>query len=198
MSKYTGSSSSSYKQTNYGASSVALPEMKTIDYTVPTYDTSTSYTDFKSNNSVQKPYSPRMGDYSQSAYSASNSGSMTSQNGFSKVQNNGGMQKMSWDGNEVGENKSSGIGYGDALATAQTAGNLWSTWKSNKLAEETFNYNKEMMDKNYALTKDAYERKVRRSDNLNRAQSGELMKTIRRDQSNYNKKTKASRDALED
>jgi hypothetical protein len=73
------------------------------------------------------------------------------------------------------------------MGTLQTVGNLWSAWESNALAKKQFSFNKDMAKKNYALAKDAYERRARRSDNLTRAQSGESMQNIYRDQLQYNR-----------
>ena len=69
------------------------------------------------------------------------------------------------------------------LTTLQTIGNLWSTWQQNKLARKAFDLNK----KNFALSKDAYERRLRRSDNLTRRLSGESMDSIIKDQLEFNR-----------
>ena len=78
----------------------------------------------------------------------------------------------------------------------QTIRNLWSAWESNKLAKESFKYNKKMSNKNFALAKDAYDRKARRSNNLDRAQNGESMESIHRDQFQYNERAAAKRKEL--
>jgi hypothetical protein len=79
------------------------------------------------------------------------------------------------------------------MGALQTIGNLWSTWENNSLAKKQFAFNKDMAKKNYALAKDAYERRLRRSDNLTRAQSGEDMQSIYRDQMQYNRERAEAR-----
>jgi hypothetical protein len=106
----------------------------------------------------------------------------------------------------VGENKRTALTNADGSLTTlgiasvgmgalESVGNLWSAWENNKLAKKQFAFNKDMATKNYALAKDAYERRVRRSDNLTRAQSGEDMQSIYKDQARYNReRTDARKD----
>jgi hypothetical protein len=79
------------------------------------------------------------------------------------------------------------------LGTISTLGNLWSAWEGNQLAKKQFSFNKNMATKNYKLAKDAYERRLRRSDNLTRAQNGESMQNIYGDQLQYNRERSEAR-----
>jgi len=65
------------------------------------------------------------------------------------------------------------MGYINAGANlAQGIASLYSAFQNNSLARKTFNFNKDMMQKNYELAKDAYDRKVRRTAHIDAQLSG--------------------------
>jgi len=100
-----------------------------------------------------------------------------------------GMAKL--DGNNTQSNNSNGMStFGKINAGINTVmglANLYSTFQQNSLAKKAFNYNKDMMNKNYALTKDAYDRRVRRSQNIGRQVAGESYESVQRDQERYDR-----------
>ena len=80
-----------------------------------------------------------------------------------------GMGKTSGSNGVFGGGTSLGMNtetLGMGLGLLGDLGNIWQARESNKLKRDTLNFNKDMMTKNYNLAKDAYDRRVRRSGNL--------------------------------
>jgi len=110
-------------------------------------------------------YTPSTGDYTM-ASGYSTTAKPTSVVGSSNIYN-----KMADSTSPTG----SGSGFsfngslqelGAGLGAAQTIAGLWSTWEQNKLAKDSFAFNKQMATKNYNMAKDAYDRRNRRSSNI--------------------------------
>jgi len=137
---------------------------------------------------TQKPtYVAQTGDYTQSSYGWN--GSNASNNVTAGNQN----QSMSWDGKAIGGNTggmSTLDGLNLGLNTAMGAASLVSTFQQNKLAKDTFRYNKKNMERNYKLARDAYDTRIRRSRNIERQLGGESYESV----ANNDRKPKADRD----
>lgn len=65
-----------------------------------------------------------------------------------------------------------------ALGTVSAIGSIWSAVEQNSLAKKTFNFNKDMMTKNYDMAKSAYDARVRRGKNLSASIYGDKGKEI--------------------
>ncbi len=140
-------------------------------------------------------YIAELGDYSNSGYNLSGSNSSVK-----PWQNTMDTSKLGREISPLNGNNNAGMtGYqmaGAAIGAVQTIGGLWSAWEQNKLAKEQFKFNKDMATKNFALSKDAYDRQVRRSNNLTRSMQGESGESIRADQLEYNKESEERRRSI--
>lgn len=65
--------------------------------------------------------------------------------------------------NYIGENQKS---LGDLAGLAGSLANTFAGFKQLGLAEDTFNFNKAMKEKEYAMAKDAYDRNVKRATSI--------------------------------
>jgi len=124
----------------------------------------------------------KLGGTGQNIYNKNDFGSASSQDGFGSAA--GG--SSGFFGDMSGAEKTNfGI---NALATV---GGLYSMFEQNKLAKDSFKFNKEMATKNYNMTKDAYDRRIRRGSNISDQLAGKSYDDVYAAQQEYS----AARDA---
>jgi len=75
------------------------------------------------------------------------------------------------------------------INTVTSIANLYNAYQSNRLARKTFNFNKDMMERNYNMVLDEYNQRTRRTDGIQRQLSGESYSSANQNARSYSDRT---------